>query len=248
MEQTDLKLIIDAGNTRIKLYLFRGKELLDTLVSDHESQQLQQEWLARAGKIRSVIISNVSAQEPPLLATLAPECPLVRLNHTTPIPIRNLYQTPETLGSDRLAAAVGGYTLFPNNPVLVIDAGTCINYEFVNQGAYHGGLIAPGIEMQAHAMHHFTGKLPLVEPSPLLLTPLTGTSTREVLLSGIIHGTIASVEGIINRFSSLYNDLKVILSGGDLFYFENPLKNRIFAAPNIVAQGLNEILDFHECN
>jgi type III pantothenate kinase len=248
MEPSNLKLIIDSGNTRLKLHLFKGKTLVFSNSLDPDDTPLAEQFINHHGPFKSAIISNVAHQIPLVVKSLEAIIPVIYFDHSTPIPIKNLYQTPETLGPDRLAAAIGGHTLFPHHPVLVIDAGTCINYELVVNGAYLGGLIAPGIGMQANALHHFTGKLPLVSPTHNSEPPLTGSSTQEVLLSGIINGTLASINGIIEQYAAVYDDLMIILSGGDLFYFDKRLKNRIFAAPNIVAQGLNEILDFHESN
>jgi type III pantothenate kinase len=163
MEPSDLKLIIDSGNTRLKLHLFQGKSLLKTHLLDASDSLSARQFVSSNGPFKSAIISSVSLRIPPVIEFLKTICPVTILDHTTPIPIRNCYQTPGTLGPDRLAGAVGGYSLFPDNTVLVIDAGTCINYEFVDQGAYLGGLIAPGIGMQAAALNQFTGKLPLVD-------------------------------------------------------------------------------------
>lgn len=244
-----MKLIIDLGNTAQKYYFFDGKSLTDMIIlpGAPDGDTLQR-IVGRNRKISAAILSSVICTDQKFIDALESHCPLVIFDHNTPIPVLNQYETPATLGSDRLAAAVGGYTMFPMDVVLVIEAGTCIKYELVNQGVYLGGIISPGIAMQARAMHTFTGKLPLVHPDPAMEIPLTGVTTQGTLLSGIVNATRASMEGIIGRYRNEYGEITIILSGGDLNYFDKRLKYSNFARPNIVAVGLNEILDFNEKN
>jgi type III pantothenate kinase len=242
-----MKLIIDIGNTTRKYFFFEGKQLAGEMISAEEPVlsfigQLQRDH----GPFRSAILSTVVDLDQGFIDGVRQLMPLVVFSHQTPLPLKNLYDTPETLGSDRLAAAVAGNAMFPGSPVLVIEAGTCIKYELVNNGAYFGGIIAPGIRMQANALHTFTDRLPLVMPDPDEEVPLTGSSTRGSILSGIINTTVASMEGIIAGYLDENPGLKIILSGGDLKYFDKRLKYSIFALPNLVAAGLNEILDFNE--
>jgi type III pantothenate kinase len=140
---------------------------------------------------------------------------------------------------------VGANLYFPNQDVLVIDAGTCIKYDFVNKAnAYLGGSISPGLQMRFKALHTLTEKLPLVQPV-LNVDYLIGSSTEEAILSGVLNGCIAEIDGIIQQYKSNYKNLKVVLSGGDSIYFDKTLKNSIFASPNIVLEGLNAILDYN---
>ncbi|MGE5423944.1 MAG: type III pantothenate kinase, partial [Syntrophothermus sp.] len=155
--------------------------------------------------------------------------------------------TPDTLGRDRIAAATGGQSLFPGHDVLVINAGTCITYDFVTGNReYAGGSISPGMMMRFRALHTFTGKLPLLSPDETEI--LTGNSTESSIQSGVMEGITAEMEGITGKYRSLYPELKVVLSGGDLNYFVNRLKINIFAFPNIVIQGLHQILKFNVDN
>jgi type III pantothenate kinase len=244
-----LKLIADIGNTRQKLHLFDGKELVNTEVHQRTAGHLElKRLLLRHGTPEAAIISSVVDVELPFLPLLLDTCKVLRFDSRTPVPVRNSYLTPETLGQDRLAAAVGGGMMYPDDAVLVIEAGTCIKYELVVRREYLGGIISPGITMMAKALHTFTGKLPLVQPDPDLDIPLAGNTTTTALLCGIQHVAIAAMEGIIERFISQYPDLKIVIGGGDMNYFDKRLKYSIFAARNIVALGLNEILDFNENN
>lgn len=168
------------------------------------------------------------------------------LDHTTPLPIRNSYSTPETLGTDRLAASVGAYFLAAelkkkHVPVLVIDLGTALTFDLVTaEGEYLGGNISPGIQMRLKALHQFTARLPKVNPEGPL--PALGNSTETAIRCGVIHGIQREIEGAIRQFSVNYPQLLVFLTGGDTLDFAKPLKKHIFADKFLVAKGLNIIL------
>ena len=139
---------------------------------------------------------------------------------------------------------MAGHLRFRNEPVLVIAAGSCITYDFINkQGEYLGGSISPGIRMRFQALNTFTGKLPLIKGK--IPASLTGTTTRESILSGVINGALAEVDGIISQYQQMHSELKVIISGGDMKYFDKRLKIRTFAIPNIVIEGLFKILELN---
>jgi type III pantothenate kinase len=244
-----LKLIIDIGNTRGKIHFFDGHDLVVSEVFEGNlSDLVLQKLFADYGTPEAAIVSSVVGRQLPFLPGLATRCRVLKFDSHTPVPVRNSYLTPETLGQDRLAAAVGGGMMYPEDAVLVIEAGTCIKYELVVRCEYLGGIISPGIQMMAKGLHTFTGKLPLVQPDPDLELPLAGNTTTTALLSGIQHVAVAAMEGIIARFVSQYPDLKIVIGGGDMNYFDKRLKYSIFAVRNIVALGLNEILDFNENN
>jgi type III pantothenate kinase len=163
------------------------------------------------------------------------------LSHMLPLPIKILYATPQTLGVDRIAGSCGALQLFPGKNTLVIDAGTCITYDFTDSSKqYYGGGISPGLKMRFQAVHTFTARLPLV--SPVENPELIGNSTETSIQSGIVNGTVAEIDGIIDRYRQKYPDLQVILCGGDGPFFENKLKASIFASPDLVLIGLNSVL------
>jgi type III pantothenate kinase len=169
---------------------------------------------------------------------------LLEFNHNTILPINNSYQTPGTLGKDRIAAVVGASSLFPGEDLLIIDAGTCITFDFINaQKEYFGGAISPGINLRFNCLHNFTGNLPLVHP--VAETKLIGDSTESSLLSGVINGIREEVDGIINRYKLSFPKLKVVFTGGDIKYFDKYLKNNIFAVENLVLLGLKDILHYN---
>ena len=164
---------------------------------------------------------------------------------STKIPLKNLYKSVSTLGSDRTSASVGAYYLYPNSDVLVIDAGTCIKYNFTNSdNEYLGGGISPGIEIKFKALQQFTSRLPLVEFN-ISFTELIGTSTENSILSGVLNGTVAEIDGIINDYKLQFPDLICVLTGGNSEYLAKRLKNSIFAHQNLVLKGLNDILNYN---
>ncbi|NTW23266.1 MAG: type III pantothenate kinase [Lentimicrobium sp.] len=238
-----LKLVIDLGNSRAKLAVYSGNELTELIVIENPSP----EKIFAAGlekhRITSAIISSVSDDPAPYVA-LFPAYQWFILDKNTPLPIRNNYLTPETLGRDRLAVVAGAHILFPGQDVLVIDAGTAVTYDIIDgNGVYEGGSISPGLSMRFKALHTFTRHLPLLKPQEIDF--LTGRNTNESILSGVINGLRTEIDGIIDQYRLSRPSLCVALTGGDTIYFEKTLKNSIFANPNLVLTGLKLILDYN---
>jgi len=168
----------------------------------------------------------------------------LELSHSLKLPITIDYKTPNTLGKDRIAGAVGAQSLFLKENILIIDAGTCITYDVVEaNGTYIGGSISPGMLMRFKSLNNFTHKLPLVPYREF--NELTGKTTEESILSGVISGIAFEMHGFINGYLEKYSSLKIILTGGDAVYFEKTLKNDIFVNSNIVLIGLKEILNYN---
>jgi len=166
------------------------------------------------------------------------------LDEQVRLPIAVRYQTPETLGRDRIAVAVGANYLQPQKDILVIDAGTAITFEVVEaSGIYLGGNISPGLTTRFHALNRFTKRLPLVEEKEIV--PLLGTSTETAILAGVVHGIVFEMDGYINTLQNKYPGLYVFLTGGHTFYFAKRLKSAIFAEKNLVLIGLNRILEYN---
>lgn len=232
-----MNLVVDIGNTRIKSATFDQTSLVEKNAFD--SIEGFNEYLIGKTFDHS-IVSSVS-KAPPLLPVKGKQ---IQLTSTLSFPIVISYDTPQTLGVDRIAAACGAYQLFPGEDCLVIDMGTCITYDFLSaKGAYEGGAISPGVKMRFAAMNHFTARLPLAEP--IADAPLTGKSTTASLQSGVINGVLEEIKGFISRYQSRYAGLKTVVCGGDLAFFENSIKPSIFAAPDLVLIGLNRILLHH---
>lgn len=242
--QVLMKLIIDIGNTRQKMAAFDRKELAGTDTFMGFDPVRTERFIRERGPFSRCILSTVQKETDQVARFIGAHCEVMVLDHRTRIPLRNRYRSPETLGKDRLAASVGAFSRFPGKNILVIDAGTAITYDVVTaEGEYLGGAISPGIELRFRALNTFTGKLPLVERQEN--SPLTGRDTQESILSGVMHGTLQEVAGMIREHENMYDDLVVTFTGGDLNYFVSKLKNNIFALPNLVLEGLNEILDIN---
>ena len=194
-----------------------------------------------------MILSSVVEHNKNISEYLRTEFNFIELTGETKIPIENCYQSPQTLGKDRLASAVGANSLFRDQNVLSIDAGTCIKYDLVNaKNQYLGGGISPGIEMRFKALNQFTDKLPLLNYK--YFDKLIGQNSEESILSGVMNGVAEEVQGIISRYEKQYPDVKVVFTGGYMKFFEKIFnigsngKSNIFADAFLVLKGLNQIL------
>lgn len=237
-----MNLIIDIGNTRIKAALFENAELKHFFVFD-STNALIEAGLFESYPVKNCIVASVVDNVEPFIDQLKEKTPTFVFTSQMPLPLVNLYQSANTLGSDRLAAAVGGASLFPDKNVVVIDAGTCVKYNFVNSNnEFIGGAISPGLKMRFKALNTFTAKLPLLEVNEKFDT-LIGTTTAESILSGVEIGLTAEVEGIIDSYKQLFPDINVVLTGGDANFFEKRLKRRIFTDSFLILKGLNCILN-----
>jgi len=240
-----VKLIIDIGNTVVKMVAFRGDEPVDEIRAESGELAGLCDFVKKYDFRRGIVgtVRNLLDSEEEALSRLP--FPLLRLSPDTPVPITNRYRTPQTLGSDRLAAVIGASSLKPGHDLLIIDAGTCITYEVIDaRGNYWGGNIAPGMQMRLRALHEFTGRLPLVEAEGDV--PGMGYSTETAIRSGVLRGMKYEIEGYIKSMRSKFPHLLVFLTGGDRINFDTNIKNIIFTDRYIVPRGLNKILDFNE--
>ncbi|MBL7871978.1 MAG: type III pantothenate kinase [Cyclobacteriaceae bacterium] len=236
-----MNLVVDAGNTRFKVGAFDHTQLIRKEFFTHE---MDLKKFIEENSYDHILVSSVKFDPAEILSWSSSIGKKIVLTSSLQLPIKLAYATPYTLGVDRIAAACGAMLLFPNRDCLVIDAGTCINYEFVDcHKIYHGGAISPGISMRFEAMHAFTSKLPLV--TSVSESNLIGDSTESCMQSGVMNGVLAEVTEIIQRYKDLYPEIHVILSGGDHSFFEKNLKHPIFVAPDLVFNGLNGILLYH---
>ena len=239
-----MDLIIDLGNTNKKLALFQNGKLAEFHLLPELTIKLIREFIKQHPGIENCILSSVISHPASFSRFLREHFNFIELNENTPVPVKNLYKQPETLGNDRLAAAIAGASIFPGRDVLVINMGSCITYEFItNRNEYLGGAISPGMQMRFTALHTFTGKLPLVTHKET--EELIGSNTENSVLSGVLNGIVREIEGTAVQYRKKYRGLKAILSGGDLIYFDKRLKISIFAVPNVVLLGLYQILAFN---
>jgi type III pantothenate kinase len=238
-----MNLVIDLGNTRAKAALFKDHELIEAKaynsVKDFENDR---DFYSKATRC---IVGSVTNTHEEITKLLGHSKDILFFMAHTPVPLKNLYTSALTLGSDRLAAAVGAYSIYPNKNVLVIDSGTALKFNFTNEkNEYLGGAISPGLQMRFKSLQHFTDKLPLVFFNAGF-DKLIGQTTEESILSGVINGILQETDGIINEYKKLYPDLTIVVTGGDTDFFAKHLKNRIFTHPNLVLTGLNETLIFN---
>lgn len=244
-----MNLIVDAGNTYIKVAVFQGDKMLS-----HESfekklfQKKIEKLLKTHTEIDQMITSSVtklSNQTKHFLASL--EIKVLKLTHETNVPFQNNYSTPETLGVDRIALIVAAVTQYPKTNVLVIDAGTCITYDFkTSDEIYLGGGISPGIQLRYKTLNLLTANLPLLEPK--MPENYIGNSTESAIHSGVTLGVITEIDGVIEQYKEQFVHLTVILTGGDTNFLAKSLKNTIFANSKFLLQGLNNVLEYNRYN
>jgi type III pantothenate kinase len=238
-----LKLIIDIGNSKVKLALFLKKELVKTITINKITQKLISKFCLDVKIISSILstVRDLSVLEKKIVKDLG--CRILNLNMNFPITSR--YKSMDSLGMDRLSAVIGASFNFPKKNILVFDAGTCLTMDCIdNNKNYLGGRISPGLSMRFKSLNHFTDKLPLLSSSNDSL--LIGNDTKSSIISGVQNGIIAEVNSFISDYTKQNKDIVVIFTGGDYSFFEKELKISIFADPFLVLKGLNEILDFNE--
>ncbi len=237
-----MSLVIDIGNTRSKWAYFENGELRSHGVFN-KSDALP-ELIGSLKESTPVIVCSVSGIGKDLSATLGKFSDLLEFKVETPLPIKLAYESPETLGLDRIANAVAAFSVFPSQNTLVVDAGTCITLDLIDDGGvYHGGSISPGLNMRFSALNNYTDALPLVE----LAAPeqLVGGNTQQSILSGVFNGATAELNGLIELYSQEFKGLNVVLTGGDYFWFERALKNETFADAFFTLRGLHTILEYN---
>jgi type III pantothenate kinase len=236
-----MNLVVDYGNSAAKVGIFDHQNLVEK--HSFSSAEALKKFLETL-EIEHLIVSSVKTNPAEVTSWVRNPGKKLILDQHLPTGIKNLYRTPATLGVDRLAAVCGARQLFPLQPCLTIDAGTCITYDIIDKdGGYHGGAISPGMKMRFEALHTLTARLPLI--SPAAEAPLIGDSTESSIRSGVINGLVAELDGIIYQYQLKFEGLRVILCGGDALFFENKLKASIFASPELVLVGLNSILIYN---
>jgi len=244
---SEMNVCIDIGNTRIKSAFFIKDEISEVYFGlDDLINNLNKEFKSNLHLSISCIISSVRKDIPKKILEFKEKFKtIVILSDKTKLPIKIDYKTPETLGRDRIAAAVGAKKIFPKENCIVVDAGTCITYDFVDKNFnYRGGSISPGILMRLKAMNEFTANLPLVDL--VVNDDILGKSTEEALQNGAVRGTFLEISSFIELIIDKYGASSVIFTGGDAKYFVNYFNSTIFADQNLVLNGLNEILKKYE--
>lgn len=243
-------LVIDFGNTNSKLAVFKSREL----VHFEKSQLLDHRRIAElldTYEVRSSTVSSVNKEHADITALLQERTRYTAFSTRLNPGIKSTYSTPDTLGLDRWAKVIAAYQLYPESDCFLIDAGTCITYDFLSsQADYAGGSISMGLQMRFEALHHFTGRLPRVAWTKQQVLIPEGNSTSNAILSGVLQGAFNEVKGFINSQLLHHHKLKVVFTGGDASFFTEQLKAdrsvsvEIIHRPNLVLEGLNEVIAF----
>ncbi|MCX6252863.1 MAG: type III pantothenate kinase [Bacteroidia bacterium] len=236
-----MNLIVDIGNTSTKLAVYDGcKKISVSRINELSCEELEKELSGI--KIKKAIVSSVKKLPPYISDLFFTNIPLVHvLSNKSKLPFKIEYETPETLGTDRIAAVAGAFNLFPGAEILVIDAGTAITFDFLSAGIYKGGNISPGLTMRFKALNKFTGRLPLVAPTDNYTFP--GRNTNDAIAAGVITGVTYEINEYIRTFEKKHTDFKIILTGGDSGYLKDKINYQLTYMPDIVIDGLNYILE-----
>ncbi|MBQ4278712.1 MAG: type III pantothenate kinase [Rikenellaceae bacterium] len=240
-----MNLAIDIGNSSAKMAVIEHGQVVDTFRTDRPDSAYIDSVLDHYPSVQAAILSSARGVHPGLEAGLRRRVGrYIRFDHTVPVPIKNRYETPETLGADRLAAAVGAAGAYPGRNVLIVDFGTAITIDMVSAaGEFLGGNISPGVGTRFRSLHDYTQQLPLRGLTEE--TTLLGRNSFSAIESGVIRGVIYEIEGYIAELSREYPDLNIIFTGGDGNFFARHVKNPIFATHELVLYGLNRILEYN---
>ena len=237
-------LTIDVGNTRIKGAVFEGDILIECFgFTKIDLQKKIKNILEIHEKITDLVIAAVGDVEKYSFLAFNNDLNIHFISHKDSFPFYNDYETPQTLGIDRMVLAAGATLQFPNQNRLVIDAGTCVTFDFIDEtNKYHGGAIAPGLRLRYESLHNFTAKLPLLTlESP---KDLVGKSTSESIHSGVVNGLVYEIDGFIEDYKARYSNFIIILTGGDTEFLAKRLKNTIFANSNFLLESLNQTFQY----
>ena len=239
-----MNLIIDVGNSKVKLAVFEGGKLIHKVDFSHKFFQKELKKLCKKFQIKNAVISSTGKLSKDDISLLKEYVNYIEVNASMKYPFKSRYKTPKTLGADRIAVMTAAAMNYPNNNTLVIDAGTCVTFDFLNsKNEYVGGAISPGLMTRYKSLNNLTANLPLLEKEPI--DYISGKSTNESIHSGIINGLIFEIDGVIEYYKTLTPHLTVILTGGDANFLANRLKNTIFANSNFLLEGLNYLLEIN---
>lgn len=237
-------LTIDVGNTNIKVAVFKQVNLIEKFVfQKNELKNNFENILKKYQNCANAVLSSVGKLDENDVLWLKSHLNLLEISHASAFPFKNLYRTPKTLGVDRMVLAAGAVLLYPNQNILIIDAGTCVTYDFVtSKKEYLGGAISPGLRLRYESLHNFTAKLPLLtKKSP---NNLIGNTTEEAIHSGVVNGLCNEIEGFVSEYSVKNEQFTIILTGGDANFLANRLKSVIFADENFLLKSLQQLYTY----
>ena len=246
IKNNPMLLTIDVGNTRIKAAVFEENTLLEIFIFTEEELINKLDYiLNRFPKIKDLVIASVGNIEKELFLSLKNKVKIHFITRGSKFPFTNLYNTPTTLGIDRMILATNSVLQFPNQNRLVIDTGTCITYDFIDENDnYLGGAISPGVRLRYESLHQQTAKLPLLTKN--YPESFIGNSTQESIHSGVVNGVVLEIDGFIELYKTQYAKFIIILTGGDAEFLAMRLKNTIFANSNFLLEGLNQTFQYNQ--
>ena len=239
-------LAIDVGNTQIKSAVFEQNKLLQKDIFPYlDWKNNVKNILNNFPKIENIVVSSVGKLDIDAFLNFENHIKVYFITREINFPFNNLYSTPNTLGIDRMILASGAVLQFPNTNRLVVDAGTCVTYDFIDENDnYLGGAISPGIRLRYEALHNYTAKLPLLtQEIPL---DVIGNSTEQSIHSGVVNGVLFEIEGFVNKLSVDNKNFIIILTGGDAVFLAKRLKNTIFANSNFLLESLNQTFQYNQ--
>jgi type III pantothenate kinase len=237
-------LAIDVGNTRIKAAVFENNTLLEQFFFEPKTIQTNIEnILNKYTNLSHLVVASVGNIEKEAFLIFQNQVLVHFVTHEDAFPFLNGYASPHTLGIDRMVLAAGATLQYPNQNRLVIDAGTCVTYDFISQeNVYLGGAISPGLRLRYRVLHDYTAKLPLLT----LEYPdfFIGNSTANSIHSGVVNGLAYEIDGFIAHYQEHYSNFIIILTGGDAEFLAKRLKNTIFANSNFLLESLNQTIQY----
>lgn len=241
-----MNFIIDLGNTSAKLAVFNNQGLVEKWTCSSEDLLKQAHSVVDAyPEMEHALVAAVGELPKSIRKFLKARMEWMELSHATKVPFSNLYESPTTLGVDRIGLIAAACLHYPGQPVLVIDAGSCVTYDFKDRNEnYQGGAISPGLHMRYKAVHQFTAKLPSLHPKKP--EDVMGNTTEDSLHVGIVSGLCSEIDGFIQAYREKFPELITIFTGGDTDFLRDSLKNDIFAHPNFLLEGLNYILEYNK--
>jgi type III pantothenate kinase len=238
-----MNLIIDIGNNCTKIAIFDGeKKAVSFRIRQFTPERMDKMCEPYKKKLDKAIVSSVRDIPHFVIDLLTHGIPYVHiLSYKSVLPFKTEYETPETLGPDRIAAMAGAFYHFPGKKILIIDAGTAVTFDFLSGKTFKGGNISPGLSMRFKALHRFTGKLPLGSSTIKYSSP--GRNTMEAITAGVVNGLIYEINENIRTFEKKYPGIKMIITGGDSGYLRDRIYYKVEYMPDIVFEGLNYILE-----
>jgi len=237
-------LAVDVGNTRIKAAVFEGSTVLENFVFEkNELEKKIKKILKKFQNCTDLVVASVGNIEKQSFLTFESETNIHFFTHEDSFPFNNKYATPKTLGIDRMILAAGATLQYPKQNRLVIDAGTCITYDFVDENDnYLGGAISPGLRLRYESLHSYTAKLPLLALE--MPEQYIGNSTIQAIHSGVVNGFVYEIDGFIDEYQANFANFIIILTGGDAEFLAKRLKNTIFANSNFLLESLNQTFQY----